>query len=73
MDYETFKKSVEENFGTPYTAEQMEQICQEVFRDTEKAVEGNGDENLDQDGWWEIAMEVLPDYFVKMTHADYGF
>lgn len=64
MKYEDFKKSVEASFDTSvYEPEARERVLQEIFRDTEKAVEHNGDENLDQDGWWEIAMEVLPDFF----------
>jgi hypothetical protein len=65
MDYETFVDSVEATFPNhTFTAEAFDEICREAYRDTEKAVEGEGDENLTADGWWEIAMETLPDYFV---------
>jgi hypothetical protein len=68
MDYEQFKANVKATFPThTFTAQAFEEICQEVYRDTEKAVEANGDESLKHWGWWEIAMETLPEYFVNLN------
>jgi len=60
MNYEEFVKAVKETFRVPNGSEEL---LEELFRDTEKAVEFDGDETLTAEGWWDIAMEVLPDCF----------
>jgi hypothetical protein len=68
MDYEEFKANVEAAFPVHgFTEEAFETICRAEFRDTEKSVEANGDENLSKEGWWDIAMETLPEYFVNLN------
>lgn len=65
MKFEDFVESVKQAgfYIAKYTPEARTEMLTEIWRDTNKSIEGAGDENATQDDWWECAMEVLPDYF----------
>ena len=55
MDWKTFLKTVRENFNFWEDEETLTKL-QDAFYNTEKDVENEGNEELDSDGWWEIAV-----------------
>lgn len=55
MNWNQFLNAVRESYNFWEDEETLTKL-QDAFYNTEKDVENEGNEELDQDGWWEIAI-----------------